>query len=167
EGVEASGSWKKLLWLLILPVLAAVGYYLYQGPLKPAKQVKVTTVIVSSPTKANAVLNASGYVVAQRKAEVASKGTGKREMLFVEEGSKVKRNDVLGRLESHDVDAALLQAKADLQVEIASLAEAKSNFNRKKTAVEQKILPESEFDVADAQYKRGIANVESAKPKVR
>jgi RND family efflux transporter MFP subunit len=167
EGVEASGSWKKLLWLLILPVLAAVGYYLYQGPLKPAKQVKVTTVIVSSPTKANAVLNASGYVVAQRKAEVASKGTGKLEMLFVEEGSKVKRNDVLGRLESHDVDAALLQAKADLQVEIASLAEAKSNFNRKKTAVEQKILPESEFDVADAQYKRGIANVESAKAKVR
>jgi len=167
EQSESSGSWKKFLWLLILPVLAAVGYYLYQGPLKPPKQVKVTTVIVSSPTKANAVLNASGYVVAQRKAEVASKGTGKLEKLLVEEGTKVKQNDVLGRLESHDVDAALAQAKADLQVEIASLAEAKSNFNRKKTAVEQKILPESEFDAATAQYNRGIANVESAKARVR
>jgi RND family efflux transporter MFP subunit len=167
EHTESSGNWKKFLWLLVLPVLAAVGYYLYQGPLKPPKQVKVTTVIVSSPTKANAVLNASGYVVAQRKAEVASKGTGKLEKLFVEEGSAVKQDQVLGKLESHDVDAALSQAKADLQVEIASLAEAKANFNRKKTAVEQKILPESEFDTATAQYNRGIANVESAKAKVR
>ncbi len=164
---SAGGGLKKLLWLLILPVLAVAGYLLYQGPLKPAKEVKVTTVIVSNPSQASSVLNASGYVVAQRKAEVASKGTGKLETLLVEEGTKVKKGQVLGRLESRDMDAALSQAKADLQVEIASLGEAKSNFNRKKMLVEQKLVAESEFDIADAQYKRGIANVESARAHVR
>ena len=158
---------KKLLWLLILPVLAVIGYLLYQGPFKPAKEVKVTTVIVSNPSQASSVLNASGYVVAQRKAEVASKGTGKLETLLVEEGTRVKKGQVMGRLESRDMDAALSQAKADLQVEIASLGEAKSNFQRKKMLVDQKLLAESEFDIADAQLKRGIANVESARARVR
>jgi RND family efflux transporter MFP subunit len=162
-----SGSWKKFLWLLILPILAAIGYYLYQGPLKPPKTVKVTTVIASNPAQANAVLNASGYVVAQRKAEVASKGTGRLEHLYVEEGSRVKVGDVIGRLESRDVDASLAQARADLQVQIASLAEAKSNFDRQKRLVEQQLVSENDFDQADAQYKRAIANVESAKAKVR
>jgi len=164
---SAGGGLKKLLWLLILPVLAIVAYLLYQGPLKPAKEVKVTSVIVSNPSQASSVLNASGYVVAQRKAEVASKGTGKLESLVVEEGTRVKKGQMLGRLESRDMDAALSQAKADLQVEIASLAEAKSNFQRRKMLVEQKLVAESEFDLADAQHKRAIANVESARAHVR
>ena len=165
---ESAGSGlKKLLWLLILPVLAIAVYLLYQGPLRPAKEVKVTSVIVSNPSQASSVLNASGYVVAQRKAEVASKGTGKLESLVVEEGTRVKKGQILGRLESRDMDAALSQSKADLQVEIASLAEAKSNFQRKKMLVDQKLVAESEFDLADAQYKRAIANVESARARVR
>jgi RND family efflux transporter MFP subunit len=164
---SAGSSLKKLLWLLILPVLAIAGYLLYQGPLKPAKEVRVTSVIVSNPSQASSVLNASGYVVAQRKAEVASKGTGKLESLVVEEGTKVKKGQVIGRLESRDMDAALSQSKADLQVEVASLGEAKSNFQRKKMLVEQKLVAESEFDLADAQYKRAIANVESARARVR
>jgi HlyD family secretion protein len=165
---ESTGSGlKKLLWLLILPVLAIAVYLLYQGPLKPAKEVKVTSVIVSNPSQASSLLNASGYVVAQRKAEVASKGTGKLESLVVEEGTRVKKGQILGRLESRDMDAALSQAKADLQVEIASLGEAKSNFQRKKMLVDQRLVAESEFDLADAQYKRAVANVESARAHVR
>ena len=167
ESSESGGGWKKFLWLLLIPALAIGVYFLYQGPLKPLKEVKVTTVILSNPAQASSVLNASGYVVAQRKAEVASKGTGKLEVLLVEEGTKVKKGQILGRLESRDVEAALSQAKADLQVEIASLAEAKSNFDRKKQLVEQKLVAESEWDLADAQYKRGIANVESAKARVQ
>jgi len=167
EQAVGSGSWKKLLWLLILPVLAVAGYYLYHGPLMPPQNVKVTTVIASNPSQGNAVLNASGYVVAQRQADVASKGTGKLEQLFVEEGSRVKQGQVIARLESHDVDAALSQAKADLQVEIASLAEAKSNFERKKMLTEQKLVSENDFDIAKAQYMRAIANVDSAKAGVR
>jgi RND family efflux transporter MFP subunit len=163
----SGGSRKKLLWLLVFPLLAIGVYLLYQGPFKPAKEVKVATVIISNPSQASAVLNASGYVVAQRKAEVASKGTGKLERLYVEEGTKVKKGQILGRLESGDVDSALAQAKADFQVEIASLGEAKSNFNRRKLLVQQKLLAESEFDLADAQHKRAIANVESARARVR
>jgi HlyD family secretion protein len=164
---ETKRSWTRYLWLLIFPILGVVAFYLYQGPLKPARAVKVTTVIASNPSSGNTVLNASGYVVAQRKAEVASKGTGKLEHLYVEEGTRVKAGQVIGRLESQDMDAALAQARADLQVEVASLEEAKSLYNRQKNLLEQKLVSANDYDQAQATYKRALANVESGKAKVR
>ena len=44
--------------------------------LDPPIEVQLATATMTSPAQANAVLTASGYVVARRKAAVASKGTG-------------------------------------------------------------------------------------------
>ena len=57
------------------------------------RAVAVDTVVVSRvyPSQTFTLLNASGYVVAQRKAAVSSKATGRLEWLGVEEGSRVKR----------------------------------------------------------------------------
>ena len=65
-----------------------------------------------SPAASQSLLTATGYVVAQRKAAVASKGTGRLEVLNVEEGDRVAAGDVIGRLESEDVVAALDAARA-------------------------------------------------------
>ena len=63
-----------------------------------------------SRTRPITVLNATGYVVAQRKAAVASKATGRLEWLGVQEGSRVKKGEVIARLESQDVAATRDQA---------------------------------------------------------
>src|SRR2546430_13642426 len=69
-------------WLAIgLPaaaifVLAAI-LVITGGALRPALPVHLTPATMVSPVRAGAVLVASGYVVAQRKAAVASKGTGR------------------------------------------------------------------------------------------
>jgi multidrug efflux pump subunit AcrA (membrane-fusion protein) len=55
-----------------------------------------------SPAQADAVLTASGYVVAQRQAAVASKATGRLEYLGVEEGDQAKAGQIIARL-SNDV----------------------------------------------------------------
>jgi RND family efflux transporter MFP subunit len=167
EEKRSSGMIKGVIFVLILVALVATGYFLYQGPLKPAMKVELTTATLVYPSQATSVLNASGYVVAQRKAEVASKATGRLEILNVEEGTIVKRGQVLGQLESKDVEASLAQAKADLQLAIASLAEAKANHERRKRLVEEEILSASDYDIADAQYKRGLASVDSAGARVR
>ena len=167
EEKKSSGMIKGVIFVLILVALVATGYFLYQGPLKPAMKVELTTATLVYPSQATSVLNASGYVVAQRKAEVASKATGRLEILNVEEGTIVKRGQVIGQLESKDVEASLAQAKADLQLAIASLAEAKANHERRKRLVEEEILSASDYDIADAQYKRGLASVDSAAARVR
>ena len=167
EEKKSSGMIKGVIVVLIIVALVATGYFLYQGPLKPAMKVELTTATLVYPSQATSVLNASGYVVAQRKAEVASKATGRLEILNVEEGTIVKKGQVLGQLESKDVEASLAQSKADLQLAIASLAEAKANHDRRKKLVDEEILSSSDYDIADAQYKRGLASVDSAAARVR
>ncbi|MCK7496158.1 MAG: biotin/lipoyl-binding protein [Comamonadaceae bacterium] len=58
------------------------------------------------PYQAVTLLNAAGYVVAQRKAAVSSKATGRLEWLGVQEGQRVKEGEVIARLENRDVRAA-------------------------------------------------------------
>jgi hypothetical protein len=67
-------SFRKIaLWLVVIGVLAASILYL-KDLLNPPVEVQLATVSLTSPAQANAVLTASGYVVARRKAAVASKG---------------------------------------------------------------------------------------------
>ena len=49
----------------------------------------------------------TGYVVAQRKAAISSKASGRLEWLGVAEGSRVKTGDVIARLDARDVQAQL------------------------------------------------------------
>lgn len=101
--------------------VVAVGAFV----LRPGKtEVQVTSVVTTYPSQQYAQLTASGYVVAQRRAAVASKATGRLEVLNVREGSLVKQGDVLARLDASDVRAALAQAQAGIRQAEAAVAQA-------------------------------------------
>lgn len=161
------GILRKVIYLLIFVALALAGFILFQGPLKPATKVQVSNITAIQPTQAISVLNASGYVVAQRKADVASKATGRLVRLLVEEGSRVKKGQVIGEIENDDMRAALDRALADVKVAEATVIEAKADFERKKRLFEEELAPRSDYDVAEAAYNRSIANLEAAKARVR
>lgn len=125
-----------VLILLGAALVILIGLYLW-GPLKPA--VEVSTAVVSRlyPAQAYTVLNASGYVVAQRKAAVSSKSTGRLVYLGVEEGSRVKKGQVIASLENEDLIAArnqavsqVKQAEADLGTAQAELVDAQLQHQR-------------------------------------
>ena len=78
----------------------AAGLLFLWSILDPPIEVQLATVSLTSPAQANAVLTASGYVVARRKAAVASKGTGTLVFLGVEEGDQVKKGQVIARLDT-------------------------------------------------------------------
>jgi len=125
--------------------------------------VTLTPVTWTSPSQSNAVLTASGYVVAQRKAAVASKGTGRLVYLGVVEGDRVKRNQIIARLEDSDVRASFEQAKANLRLNEADLKEAQQTFARMKTLLDKGLANQSEYDAADAHLQRVLASIEVAK----
>ena len=133
----------------------------------PAIEVQVVSASLTSPSQANAVLTASGYVVARRKAAVASKGTGRLVFLGVEEGDKVKKGQVIARLEDDDVVAARARAQENFRLAEADLYEAKKNLERLSTSVKQEMIAQSEYDVAEARYKRVVATIDAAKFAVR
>ncbi len=154
--------------IVLLIVLAAAGVF------TPAVRVDAVSVQHYYPAQSFTLLNASGYVVPQRKAAVASKVTARLEELFVEEGSKVKKDQVLARLENADLAAALRQAEANLNAARASVDQARAelhdarvNFEREKRLLAKEFTTRSVYDAAEARYKKAQASVAGAESSVR
>lgn len=131
--------------------------------LNPAVEVQLATAALNSPAQATAVLTASGYVVARRKAAVASKGTGRLIYLGVEEGDWVKKGQVIARLEDEDVLAALRRARADLRAAQAELNDARESLNRQRELRKKDFVAQADYDAAEARYNRVLATIEAAK----
>jgi RND family efflux transporter MFP subunit len=104
----------------VLLLVAAVFYWV--GERKT--EVQASAVMSAFPSAQYAKLTASGYVVAQRRAAVSSKGTGRLIELQVREGSVVKAGELLGRLDDSDVQAALQAARANQGMADAGVAQA-------------------------------------------
>lgn len=157
---------KFALWAVILAVIAG-GVVLLKDFLRSAIEVQLATASLTSSAQANAVLTASGYVVARRKAAVASKGTGTLLFLGVEEGDKVKKGQIIARLDDSDVAATLQRTQEDLRVVEADLNDAKQSLERQRILLQRDMVAQAEYDVAEARYKRVTAGIEAAKFAVK
>ena len=130
---------------LVAALLLASGAALALMPRRTA--VQVGTVQAAYPSQQYAELSASGYVVAQRRAAVASKGTGRLVELTVREGSVVKRGELIGRLDASDVAAAVLASQAAVDQALAAQAQAEAALGQAR----------AELANAEVELKRQLA----------
>ena len=156
-------------WIAGLALLAAAAVVAFSGRLGGPITVETAAVTTAYPSQAVTVLNATGYVVAQRKAAVASKATGRLEWLGVMEGSRVKKDEVIARLENRDVGASREQAAASVKVAAANLEQAEAelrdaerNLARTRELAEKKYISESALDTAVARFDKARAGVRSS-----
>ncbi len=161
-------------WAMAILLLVAAGFLNEKGFFTPAVEVEVVNIAQTYPSLAFTLLNASGYVVAQRKAAVSSKATGRLEELLVEEGSVVKKGAIIARLENNDAIASRDQAAANLNVARstaeqtkAELHDADLNYRREKELVEKGYVSKAEYDAAEARYKKAVAAVGVAEASVK
>lgn len=157
------------LAVLAILVVAVVAALAWSGMLSRPIEVRTVKVAQMFPSRALTLLNASGYVVAQRKAAVSSKATGRLEELYVEEGRRVKEGDILAQLENQDLRATLEEARAALKVAKAALENAEAEFheaelqyNRNKSLRESGAVSVQAFDTAEARYRKAVASRTSA-----
>lgn len=119
--------------------------------------------VVSSPIQTNAaagsryVLDASGYVVAQRMATVSSKTTGKIIEILVKEGMAVETGQLLARMDSTseqiEFDLARSQgtvARAAIQEAQARLREAELSLRRTENLIKSDLVSMAQLDNARA-----------------
>ena len=167
---ESPGSKNKIIKILISIVVIILIIFgiisLWNILISPATEVNLVTASKISPSESDAILTGSGYVVAQRKASVASKATGRLVYLGVVEGDALKKGQIIARLEDNDIKAQLEQAKANLLYNEAGLTDAKNNYERQKKLVKSGATTQMQFDAADANYKRVLASIEVAKAQV-
>ncbi|RPH50756.1 MAG: efflux RND transporter periplasmic adaptor subunit [Desulfobacteraceae bacterium] len=173
----AAGTGRKkkyIIFLIIIFVLIAAWILYKQGHLTPALEVRISKVVNIYPSQTYTLLNASGYVVAQRKAAVASKITGRLVFLGVEEGSRVRKGEIVARLENEDAIAARNRAVANVNAARASLEQAMAelddsllNFNRMEQLSKRGSVAKSEHDAAETRMKRAKASVSAQKAAVQ
>ncbi|PVY77922.1 RND family efflux transporter MFP subunit [Cupriavidus alkaliphilus] len=153
---------------VVLLALAGIAIRL-AGP----RPVQTATVTSAYPTQNFTLLNATGYVVPQRKAAVASKAQGRLEWLGVLEGSRVKKDEVIARLESKDVAASFAQAQAQVQVAQANLAlqqaelkDAEVNLRRSRVLIVPNAISRTQYDADVARFDKARASVNSSRASV-
>lgn len=170
-----SGKKKKYAVLAIIGLILILTGILYGlGFLTPALEVRALKVVNIYPSQTYTLLNASGYVVAQRKAAVSSKITGRLVYLGVEEGSRVKKGEIVARLENEDTVAARNRAAANVNAARASVEQATAElddavltYNRMLKLSEKGSVAKSELDAAEARLKRAKASVSAQRAAVQ
>lgn len=158
----------KRWWWLAALVAAGIVFWLFAR--NAPVNVETTTISQAYPSQAYTLLNATGYVVAQRKAAVASKATGRLEWLNVREGSQVKAGEVLARLESNDVTAQMQQtaasvnvARANLEQGDAELREAARALERSRDLLAKKFVSPAAHDTVLARHEKAQAAISGYK----
>jgi len=164
------GRW---IWLgiLIALALAAVAFFVAQPR---TVTVQTTPVVTTYPSQQFVVLNSTGYVVAQRKAAISSKATGRLEWLGVAEGSRVKAGDVIARIDNRDVVAQAQSAEANVGAARAALEQsrveqknAEVELARNQDLVAKGFISQSALDTARARADRARAGVANAEATLR
>jgi HlyD family secretion protein len=175
-------------WIIggvLLFVLLGTARFIY-GRLDAPLEVDIVRVHAGSSLpggEGNVILNATGYIVAAHKIELAAKVVGKVAWIGVDTGDKVKTGQVLVRLEDDEYRANVASTRGNLETLKARLAEAEHgsrpeeiakakadvdqaradqentriNLERTRDLVAQQILPQQTLDDAKARYDSAAA----------
>jgi RND family efflux transporter MFP subunit len=164
--------WKRWwVWVLALAAVGAAAALVNQRG-RP-QQVEIATVASAWPSQAITVLNATGRVVAARRASVSSKGTGRLEWLGVQEGQRVAEGEVIARLESRDVAAGRDQAAAAVRVAEANLvqgeaelADAAVALKRARELATKEFISGAAVDSAEARFNKAQAAIRTLQAQI-
>ncbi len=166
----AASAWRWPLLLLVPALLLlAVVYALRLRQALAAPEVETLRVSVRAATGASAgtpLLSASGYVVARRKAVVSAKIQGRLSELKVEEGSHVRENEVIARLEDADYRASVVRAEAEVQGAQADLAENQRQLRLAERLAAEKVLAEDQREMAASRVRIAEAALAQARANV-
>ena len=172
EDHRGGGAW---LWFFLLVALVGGGawgaHWWKQNAATEVATVAVRRVVTGESAT---VLNATGYVEPRRLSTISSKVTGKITEVLVEEGMKVKKGQVLARLDTTNIEANLRLAQAQLEVSRTALKETnvrkrEADLELKRVAklVKEEISTQAELDSATAAHDAQVALLERQTEEIK
>jgi RND family efflux transporter MFP subunit len=172
---DTAGNRRWIGWLVlaILLMSTSVGVWWWLSRERPI-EVEIATVSSRQAGAQAAVLNATGYVTARRRATVSSKITGKVVQVNIEEGMAVREGQILARLddETQRASVALAEAQAEaarrnVNESEVRLNEARINLARLTKLVGVGYSTAAEVDAARAAADSLEARIRAAREQVR
>jgi RND family efflux transporter MFP subunit len=154
--------------LVMIPAFVAIAIALFVVLRPKSTTVEVATVsAIGGGAAAAGGISANGYVVARTKASVSPQTAGRLEYLGVAEGSRVKRGEILARIENDVFEAQIAAARARVAEVTAQLTQARRDLDRARTLRNQNILAEADLENAQTGVDVLEAGLASARAQVR
>jgi membrane fusion protein (multidrug efflux system) len=146
-----------LFFLAASLVIGGIKFLQFYTMIKGGQPPMPPTTVTSAPVRAEhwaPELTAVGSVAAVQGAMLAAELPGTVAEVKFDNGTRVKKGDVLVQLDVSSEEAQLRSAEAD--AELARVAEERARNLRKDNVISQ-----SEFDTADATFKQKVAQVDN------
>ncbi|GIL06463.1 MAG: hemolysin D [Betaproteobacteria bacterium] len=134
-------------------------------PHAPARQAAAEAALVA-PVELRTVEDyyaADAVVEAVRQATVSAQIAGTITQFYVDAGDRVKRGQVLARIDARETDAQVAAGRAGVAQAEAAAVQARLNYERTRSLVAQNFVSQASLDKADADYKAALAALEAAR----
>ncbi|MBC7319543.1 HlyD family secretion protein, partial [bacterium] len=149
----------KRRWLIVIVILLGIsigGYFFLSS--RKAQTPAVASVETYTVTRGDLLVSVSGSGVLEAKDTVdITSEVGGTVIWVAEEGSRVKKGDILCKIDPHDYELAVTQAELNYKNAKLKLEQAKINLESQKKQLEQ--------NIRDAQTNRDNAYIELQKAK--
>jgi HlyD family secretion protein len=147
-------SWTFLAVLLLAVLVAAGAVILRRDGAVPVEVVLVQKASAAAPGAPGAVaLNATGYIVAAHRVELAPKVVGRVKWIGVEMADKVEKDQELVKLEDEEYVARRMQALGQLELASARLEELVNGARPEEKEKSKAELNRAEVELAHLQAK--------------
>ncbi|MGL5511032.1 MAG: biotin/lipoyl-binding protein, partial [Microcoleaceae cyanobacterium] len=162
---KVSKTWLMALVTAGLLLVPATIYLTKHKSLEQDRQLEALTVPVEAKTVTEKI-TASGEVQPVQRVNLSPKNQGRISNLYVEQGDRVKKGQIIAKMESRDLQAQLLQAKARLARAQANLAKLESGTRPEQIAVSVARLEQAEARLDQLKAGSRIEEVNAAQARL-
>jgi len=167
ERGSGRGRWAAIIGTLVVIAALGAGAWYWATAMQAASvRVASATVKTGAGSAPGAVLNASGYIVARRRATVSSKVTGKVIDVLIEEGHPVRAGQILAHLDDTQPRASLALAEAQLAASRKAAAEDQARLQQAELTLQRRQALLKEGVVGKAELDDVQSNVDSLKARI-
>ena len=170
---------RPLIAFIVLAIVAGIAFVFYFVSFGGAKAAPLAAPVQAAPSNAPAatappsrdasILDATGYVVARREATVSAKVTGKVTGVFIEEGVRVEKNQLLAKLDDAIpraqldlVESQLSAARASLKELDVQIHQAQLNLDRTRGLTSRNLASQADLDRDELSLEAMVARRERA-----
>lgn len=151
---------KILLGVVILGVFGYTIYFLYEkSQTQPVVYETATPVVIDIIKKTTA----TGSVVPRKEIEIKPVVSGIVDEIYVEEGTMIKKGDLIAKIRIIPNMINLNNAKSRVNMANINLKDAKRNYNRQLGLLEKGVIAKADFESYEIAYQGALEELEIAK----
>jgi HlyD family secretion protein len=159
---------KKTFWRvgLLIVTAAAVVFFVFIKPKLAARKIEYTFVTLKKGL-IESTISSTGTLEAINTLQVGTQISGTISKIYADYNDRVKAGQLLAEIDIRLLNAALMNAQANLSVVSTRLKQAEEEFKRNRNLFEKKVITEKEFKDTQYNYEQTLSNKRAAEASVK